>query len=56
MNLISINERLVIVEENQHQLRKLLNVIGIESLTMPGRQMIQMGGGPHCCSLDLDRD
>jgi N-dimethylarginine dimethylaminohydrolase len=56
MNLISINERLVIVEENQHQLRKLLSVQGIESLVMPGRQMIKMGGGPHCCSLDIDRD
>ena len=55
MNLISINERLVIVEENQHELRKLLSVFGIDSLTMPGRQMIKMGGGPHCCSLDLDR-
>ena len=56
MNLISVNERLVIVEENQHQLRKLLSVQGIESLVMPGRQMIKMGGGPHCCSLDIDRD
>jgi arginine deiminase len=56
MNLISVNEKLVIVEETQSELRKLLQHHGIESLGMPGRHMANLGGGPHCTSLDLIRD
>ena len=56
MNLISVNEQLVIVEETQSELRKLLQQYGIESLGMPGRHMANLGGGPHCTSLDLIRD
>lgn len=56
MNLISVNENLVILEETQTELRKLLHQHGIESLGMPGRHMTTLGGGPHCCTLDLVRD
>ena len=56
MNLISVNEQLVIVEETQSELRKILQQYGIESLGMPGRHMANLGGGPHCTSLDLIRD
>jgi glycine amidinotransferase/scyllo-inosamine-4-phosphate amidinotransferase 1 len=55
MNLISINERLVVLEEHQTELRKLLSIAGIESIGVPGRHMTTLGGGPHCTTLDLDR-
>ena len=55
MNLISINESLVFIEENQEDLRKLLSICGIESVPVPGRHMINLGGGLHCTTLDIDR-
>lgn len=55
MNLLSINENLVVIEENQHSLRKELEKHNIECAMLPGRQQRTLGGGFHCVTLDLLR-
>ena len=55
MNLLSINEDLVIVDENQTELIKTLLRYGIESIPMPMRHARTLGGGFHCVTLDLKR-
>jgi len=55
VNLASINENLVCIEENQIELRKELAKHKIESIGLPGRHSITLGGGFHCVTLDLDR-
>ena len=55
MNLLSINEELVIVDENQTELIKTLLRYGIESIPMPMRHARTLGGGFHCVTLDLKR-
>lgn len=56
MNLLSINPGLVIIEKNQHSLRKELEKYGIECAMLPGRQQRTLGGGFHCVTLDLIRN
>ncbi len=56
MNLFSINPNLVVVEEHQHPLRKLLEKHKIECAMLPIRHERTLGGGFHCVTLDLVRD
>lgn len=55
MNLLSINPNLVVLEENQHSLRKQLLQYKIESAMLPMRHERTLGGGFHCVSLDVKR-
>lgn len=56
VNLLSINENLVVVEENQYPLRKELEKYNIESLMLPMRHARTLGGCFHCVTLDLVRE
>jgi N-dimethylarginine dimethylaminohydrolase len=56
MNLFSINPYLVVLEENQHNLRKELQKYGIECAMLPMRHQRTLGGGFHCVTLDLERE
>lgn len=55
LNLLSINEKLVIVDENQKQLIQTLKKYNIESIPMKLRHARTLGGGFHCVTLDLKR-
>jgi N-dimethylarginine dimethylaminohydrolase len=55
MNLFSINENLVVLEEHQHNLRKELEKYKIECAMLPMRHQRTLGGGFHCVTLDLER-
>lgn len=56
MNLFSINENLVVLEENQNNLRKELEKYDIECAMLPMRHQRTLGGGFHCVTLDLERE
>ena len=56
MNLFSVNENLVVLEEHQHDLRKLLEKQKIECAMLPMRHQRTLGGGFHCVTLDLERE
>ena len=56
INLVSVNENLVIMEENQHPTRKALEKYGIECAMLPMRQSRTLSGVFHCVTLDLERD
>lgn len=55
MNILSINENLVIVEEHQIMLMKLLQKYGIDSIPVRLRHSRTLSGGPHCITLDVIR-
>mgnify|MGYP006430275591 CR=1 FL=1 len=48
MNLLSVNENLVCLEENQIPLAKELEKFGIDSKLLPMRHQRTLGGGFHC--------
>jgi len=56
MNLLSIREDLVAIEERQVSLMRLLAKHGIGSLPVRMRHTRTLGGGPHCVTLDLVRE
>lgn len=56
MNLVSVNPNLVVLEENQHPLRKELEKRGIDCAMLPMRHQRTLGGGFHCVTLDLIRE
>lgn len=55
MNILSINENLVVVEEHQVMLMKLLQKYGIDSIPVRLRHSRTLSGGPHCITLDVIR-
>ena len=55
LNLLNVNEELVIVDQNQTKLRKVLFEHGIETIALPMRQARTLSGGFHCVTLDLKR-
>ena len=55
MNLFSVRPDLVVLEENQHNLRTELEAHGIDCAMLPTRHQRTLGGGFHCVTLDLER-
>jgi N-dimethylarginine dimethylaminohydrolase len=55
LNFLSVNEKLVICDIEQNQLRKILEGYGIETIGLPMRQARTMSGGFHCATLDTKR-
>lgn len=55
INLFSINENLVVLEQHQTNLAEILSKYGIESALLPFRHQRTLGGGPHCVTLDIFR-
>jgi N-dimethylarginine dimethylaminohydrolase len=56
MNVFSVNENLVVLEEHQHGLRKVLEKQKIECAMLPMRHQRTLGGGFHCVTLDIERE
>lgn len=56
VNLFNVNSNLVILEEHQHNLRKLLEQKKIDCAMLPMRHARTLGGCFHCVTLDLERD
>lgn len=55
LNMLSVNEELVIIDENQEFVRKELERHGIESIGLSMRQARTLSGGFHCVTLDTKR-
>lgn len=55
LNFLSINENLVICDENQNELRRILSKYNIETIGLPMRQSRTISGGFHCNTLDVKR-
>jgi N-dimethylarginine dimethylaminohydrolase len=55
VNLLSVNPNLVIIEQHQQELARVLSQHNIESILLPGRHQRTLSGGFHCVTLDLER-
>jgi len=56
MNLLSIDQHMVVLEQHQHPLRRQLEAHKIDCAMLPMRHQRTLGGGFHCVTLDLVRD
>jgi len=55
MNLLSINPNLVVVDQGQTGLIKLLEKQGVDVIPLRLRHSKMLGGGFHCITLDIRR-
>src|SRR6516164_1301405 len=55
MNVFSINPNLVVVDQNQSTLIRLLEKEGLDVIPLRLRHSKMLGGGPHCVTLDVRR-
>ena len=55
MNVFSINPNLVVVDQNQPSLIRLLEKEGLDVIPLRLRHSKMLGGGPHCVTLDVRR-
>lgn len=56
MNLLSINEQTVVVEENEVELHSLLKDLGFDIIKVPFRDVFEFGGSLHCATWDIERE
>jgi N-dimethylarginine dimethylaminohydrolase len=56
INLFSINENLVVLEQHQHNLRQELEKHRIECAMLPMRHSRTLAGVFHCVTLDVERN
>jgi N-dimethylarginine dimethylaminohydrolase len=55
MSCLSINPNLVVVDEDQTALIKLLEKHGLDVIRLKLRHSKMLGGGFHCVTLDIRR-
>ena len=56
MNLLSLDQNTVVVDERQSKLIKKLEDYKFNVITTKMRHMYTMGGGLHCSTLDTVRE
>lgn len=56
MNVVSLNEKTVIVEQSQKPLMKQLETNGFDIMPVKMRHCRTLSGGPHCVTLDTVRE
>ena len=56
MNVLSISENKVIIEEKDHELADWVKQFGIEAIPLPFQHVHAIGGSFHCATVDLVRD
>lgn len=55
MNFLSINDKKIIVEENEKPLMDLLESHGFQTIPIPFRHFYPFGGSMHCATADIRR-
>lgn len=55
MNIISVDEETVVVEENEENMVNLLEEYDFKVITCPFDKVYKFGGGFHCCTSDIRR-
>ncbi|KAL1521243.1 hypothetical protein AB1Y20_020915 [Prymnesium parvum] len=56
MNVLSLSPRVVVAEEQEVALHRLLEAEGFEVVKVPFRAVYEFGGSLHCATWDLARD
>lgn len=56
MNLLSLDENTVIVEESEEDLHNLLERLDFKVIKIPYRKVFEFGGSIHCSTWDIERE
>jgi glycine amidinotransferase len=55
LNILSLDHNTVVVADHDVSLIRALEAKGFECVTVPFQNVIEFGGGLHCCTLDVRR-
>lgn len=55
MNILSLNERTVLVEEDDLEMARMFHSLGMDVITLPFKHVQCLGGSFHCATVDLRR-
>jgi len=55
INMLSLNDKTVIVEEKEQETVKVMESLGCRVLQIPFSDVYSLGGSTHCCTLDVRR-
>lgn len=55
MNVLSLDENTVLVEEDDEEMAKLFSGLGLEVVKLPFKHVQSLGGSFHCATVDLRR-
>lgn len=56
MNLLSLDESTLVVEENEKELHDFLEALGFHLIKVPFRNVYEFGGSIHCATWDIERE
>ena len=56
MNCVSLDEQTIVVQSTQTNLIKFLETNGFTVIPISMRHQRSLSGGPHCCTVELERD
>lgn len=56
MNLLSLDEDTVVVEENETELQQCLERLDFNVIKVPYRKVFEFGGSIHCSTWDIERE
>lgn len=56
MNLLSIDENTVVVEESEEELHSMLEELDFNVIKIPYRSVFEFGGSIHCSTWDIERE
>lgn len=56
MNLLSIDEETLVIEENEKELHLFLEDLGFNLIKIPFRYVYEFGGSIHCSTWDIERN
>jgi glycine amidinotransferase len=55
MNLLSLDEKTVVIEEGEKDMKNVLEDLGFDCITIPYRRVFEFGGSIHCSTWDVRR-
>jgi glycine amidinotransferase len=55
MNLLSLDEKTVVIEEGEKDMKNVLEDLGMDCICIPYRRVFEFGGSIHCSTWDIRR-
>ena len=56
MNVLSLDEKTVFVMEHATPIIEQMEELGFKVITVPFENVVEFGGGLHCCTQDIRRE
>lgn len=56
MNFLTLNPELLVISDKQSKLKEIMEFYGVKCLQLENKHSIQLGGGFHCVTNEINRE